>query len=520
MVKFYVRKNDKGLYAEKQSIYDSFALIDRKYLDKVKEGEFWEGEKVREITDRRGRKIAVLRPVRRLLHLNGNDVMCGKVRLCSFEEAKELGIIEEKVEQTPYIPYVGSRGKVLWRMIPTEHGVPENKFDYKFWTVGEQIDELNPDEEKQLREDFYRLQKEVLIDLYVSYKPYVERLKREREEFAKEKEKLERKLSSLEWRQKDYIETLSKPVESYHPQVVVYTDWIPKINMGLGNSPHENVRFGYMYDSETGKVYEYRAYEKVDRNSVNSYAYPLRDREVDIDWLKKKYPNIMEEFERKVKEEIEEWKKEREEMKKKLKELEVMIPAVRERLEQVTRRLEQISKPTREEFFGILAEEYVFSVLVDEYYTELKVEALLEDGATEELKEFLTELAEKKCEHGNLYFYLGSFRYAFNIFKRFQRFEPVFQPTSVEEIGKSFLNKYGFLPKTPQGWVFVFALETSYPQEFKNYQEFAEFVKDAKNFYDFWSKNLKDLESKISREVKGRAVEKENNLSLDRSRSR
>jgi len=70
------------------------------------------------------------------------------------------------------------------------------------------------------------------------------------------------------------------------------------------------------------------------------------------------------------------------------------------------------------------------------------------------------------------------------------------------------------------GWVFVFALGTSYPQEFKNYQEFAEFVKDAKNFYDFWSKNLKDLESKISREVKGRAVEKENNLSLDRSRSR
>jgi len=490
MERMEIKKNDRGLYAE---VNGKFALIEKESLDKVKEGELWEGEKVREITDRRGRKIAVLRPVRRLLHLNGNDVMCGKVRLCSFEEAKRLGIIEEKVEQTPYIPYVGSRGKVLWRMVPTEYGIPENENDYKYWTVGEHIDELNPDEEKQLREDFYRLQKEVLIDLYVSYKPYVDKINREREELAKEKEKLEKKLRDLEWRRKDYIEMLSKPVESYHPQVVVYTDWIPKINMGLGNSPHENVRFGYMYDSETGKVYEYRAYEKVDRDGVNSHAYPLWDREVDIEWLKKKYPNIMEEFERKVKEEIEEWKKEREEMKKKLKELEVMISAVRERLEQVTRRLEQISKPTREEFFGTLAEEYVFSVLVDEYYTELKVEALLEKGETEELRKFLTELAEWKHENESLYFYLGPFRDAFNIFKSFQRFEPVFQPSSAEEIGKSFLDRYGFLPKTPQGWIFVFAVETSYPESFKNYQQFAEFVANKREFYEFWNENLKKL---------------------------
>ncbi len=44
MERMEIKKNDRGLYAE---VNGKFALIEKESLDKVKEGELWEGEKVR-----------------------------------------------------------------------------------------------------------------------------------------------------------------------------------------------------------------------------------------------------------------------------------------------------------------------------------------------------------------------------------------------------------------------------------------------------------------------------------------
>lgn len=159
MVRFRVKKNDRGLYAEAEGY--GFALIDRRALDKVKEGEKWLGEAVRFIKDRRGNEVPVIVPQKRLLRYSGleNGVYSGSVRLFSFEEALEKGVIRKVNEEKELYDYRPGFKKTKFVLSEeTPYGVFEENYTFTKW---ETLKPLKAEEIDREREWLKELFKEV-----------------------------------------------------------------------------------------------------------------------------------------------------------------------------------------------------------------------------------------------------------------------------------------------------------------------------------------------------------------------
>ncbi len=115
-MKGMVKAGRKGLIAEAGA--ENFALIDRRYEDRVQEGQCWEFEVVRTIRDRRGREIPVLRPLRRIPiveKVEGMRVITDMGEI-SLKEALEKGVIK------PYSLTVFNDGKASLSFESGENG--------------------------------------------------------------------------------------------------------------------------------------------------------------------------------------------------------------------------------------------------------------------------------------------------------------------------------------------------------------------------------------------------------------
>ncbi len=135
-VEFEVEKNDRGLYTK---VNGKFALIDRRYLDRVAEGEKWRGRIEREITDRRGNRVPIVVPEERLLKIATAEnlekaVFSGRRELFLLEEGVKKGAVEFACEEKVYDWRPGYR-KEMYRIVPSPYGVPDPKgmTDYDRW---------------------------------------------------------------------------------------------------------------------------------------------------------------------------------------------------------------------------------------------------------------------------------------------------------------------------------------------------------------------------------------------------
>ena len=162
-IEFQVEKNDRGLYTK---VGGKFALIDRRHLDRVAEGERWRGRIEREITDRRGNRVPIVVPEERLLKIATAEnlekaVFSGRRELFLLEEGVKRGAVEFAREEKLYDWRPGYR-KEMYRIVPSPYGVPDPKgmTDYDRWPYVEPLRLSEILEEKEYVRERFREQAE------------------------------------------------------------------------------------------------------------------------------------------------------------------------------------------------------------------------------------------------------------------------------------------------------------------------------------------------------------------------
>ena len=201
MITGKIKAGDRGLYVLTSS---GFAIIDRNFLGKVKEGEEWYFEEVRRIKDRKGREVPILKPTKRKEELS-YDYSQDAVIITSgdrtieeipFEEAKERGIVKLAKEEKYKRPFM--EGTKYLKYVPVSaDGLPITK---------EEKLPLTEEEERAIEADRRK---------WLSYlEKNKEEIEREREKYnslRKRMKELRDEITSLE----SYLRELKKSPEIY-----------------------------------------------------------------------------------------------------------------------------------------------------------------------------------------------------------------------------------------------------------------------------------------------------------------
>jgi len=153
-----------------------FCLIDRRSLALVKEGEEWECEVVRTITDRRGRAVKIVRPVKPVLRVEGGQVYCGSHLLGEPQTSTEVREYDFGVELITRFLWNGEevgRESRLWTLsdLEEEEDIPPQVLPLLLKRKEEQermlLERLekerpSPEKEREMKEWALRRREEIL----------------------------------------------------------------------------------------------------------------------------------------------------------------------------------------------------------------------------------------------------------------------------------------------------------------------------------------------------------------------
>lgn len=220
--KVTIHKSEKGLYAKGEEI--PFGIIDRSTTVPLLPGEEWEVEIVKKVTDRRGKEVPILRPVKKIYKPDTSRgvLTCGShmfnLSLIRIEEIKK-GLLEYEV-----------KGEASFEGESFSFSVPVSRF--LNWNVTDELKEKVREKVRELQEE----NKE-------KFKKFLEEKKRE--EFHKFIEFLKGKiLESKELAEKRICELLEK--------IHAIKIWTCEIS---GEFPESQRQFIYgLIDPDTGEI--------------------------------------------------------------------------------------------------------------------------------------------------------------------------------------------------------------------------------------------------------------------------
>jgi len=263
---FTVRKNQKGKFALTE---DGFALIERKYLSEVLVGEVWRGEIIREITDKRGRKVLILKPIQRVYRLKNEKVYCGLIEVGSPE-------IEEKRETKPIFAL-------------NDYGLSVDFYKiYKF--NGEILEERYETGKVYWASEFDRIEEEEIRETLKKIKPqWLKWLKRTLEEEKpfggnrqKQIEEIERVVRRVIENHTEEIGKLEEKLRKEEKELKEYLQEVEATEKWLREKGIKEVRHLGKEDSER-EVVEV-IYEDGREERAEAYFWVERVKEYDDEW--------------------------------------------------------------------------------------------------------------------------------------------------------------------------------------------------------------------------------------------
>ena len=261
-VRFVIDENERGKFAwvnysdYKVPNYDGdFALIDRKFQDKVQKGEEWEGIVKKTIKDKRGKDVAILIPEKPIYRVEDEKVYCG---------IREVGK-----------PEVGIEKRINPIFALNDYGVEVSIYKvYKF--QGEILGKKWEDDIRYWHSDLDKIKDREIKELLASENLRKEWLKWLKETIEKEKpfkgnrdkqmEEIKSVVKEAVEKQRKKVNKLEKEVEEIEEKIEGYKRAIERAKKWLREKGVKEVRhYQHKGDRETIEVeYEDGRIEKAE----------------------------------------------------------------------------------------------------------------------------------------------------------------------------------------------------------------------------------------------------------------